>query len=155
VTSISPTGFAESPAWRAAGNVPMLAAARLRWQGPGMHASRSKAFVPDRRRWGWSGSVGYVIAMPGATSVIPGQVLVHRRSPLRLDAIAKPWRVTDIRPHRSKLCHWRRKLLFAGRCHHDNRTVPLRAPGFRRQVRMPSRAEGLFRVFGTPEAARP
>jgi allantoate deiminase len=98
---------------------------------------------------GLVGTVGYIHATPGATNVIPGQVLftIDMRAPS--DAHRK-LAVADIVRQIEAIAR-RRKLLLQVDVTHENRTVPC-APWLKDQVSEAIAAEG-YRVFELPSGA--
>jgi allantoate deiminase len=98
---------------------------------------------------GLVGTVGYIHATPGATNVIPGQVLftIDMRAPS--DA-HRQLAVADIVRQIEAIAR-RRKLLLQVDVTHENRTVPC-APWLKDQVSEAIAAEG-YRVFELPSGA--
>jgi allantoate deiminase len=98
---------------------------------------------------GLVGTVGYIHATPGATNVIPGQVLftIDMRAPS--DAHRK-LAVADIVRQIEAIAR-RRKLLLQVDVTHENRTVPC-APWLKDQLSEAIAAEG-YRVFELPSGA--
>jgi allantoate deiminase len=98
---------------------------------------------------GLVGTVGYIHATPGATNVIPGQVLftIDMRAPS--DA-HRNLAVADIVRQIEAIAR-RRKLLLQVDVTHENRTVPC-APWLKDQVSEAIAAEG-YRVFELPSGA--